>query len=83
MPGDFVTRPMLKAHKAEVKDMLLTEYDEAKAMELFRMEGQEEGETKLGRLIEKLLRLGRTDDVLKVSTDPVYRKRLYAELQIL
>ena len=43
MPADFQIRPYLMAHKAEVRDMLLTEYDEAEAMELFREEGREEG----------------------------------------
>ena len=43
LPGDFVTKPFLEAHRAEVKGMLLTEYNEAKAMDLFREEGREEG----------------------------------------
>ena len=42
MPNDFVIKPYLLAHKAEVKDMLLTEYNEAETMELFREEGREE-----------------------------------------
>ena len=32
LPEDFIIRPYLEAHRAEVKGMLLTEYDEAKAM---------------------------------------------------
>lgn len=43
MPEDFVIKPYLLAHKAEVRDMLLTEYNEAEAMELFREEGRQEG----------------------------------------
>ena len=43
MPDDFVIKPFLMAHKAEVRDMLLTEYNEAEAMELFRKEGYDEG----------------------------------------
>ena len=43
MPRDFVIRPYLLEHKAEVVDMLLTEYNEAEAMELFREDGREEG----------------------------------------
>lgn len=43
MPESFVIKPYLLAHKAEVRDMLLTEYNEAEAMELFREEGREEG----------------------------------------
>ena len=37
MPDDFVIKPYLQAHKAEVRDMLLTEYNEAEEMELYRM----------------------------------------------
>ena len=36
MPNDFEIKPFLEAHKAEVKGMLLTEYNEAEQMELFR-----------------------------------------------
>ena len=43
MPKDFVIRPYLEAHRSEVKGMLLTEYNEVEAMELFREEGREEG----------------------------------------
>ena len=43
MPDSFVIKPFLTAHLAEVKGMLETEYDEQKAMELFRLEGWNEG----------------------------------------
>ena len=43
MPDDFEIKPYLMAHRAEVKGMLLTEYNEAATMELFREEGREEG----------------------------------------
>ena len=43
MPDDYEIKPFLTANKAEVRGMLLTEYDEAKAMELFREEGLREG----------------------------------------
>ena len=43
MPDSFVIKPFLTAHLAEVKGMLETEYDEQKAMELFRIEGWTEG----------------------------------------
>ena len=49
MPGDFEIKPFLTAHQAEVRGMLLTEYDEAKAMELFREDGRREGRRE-GRL---------------------------------
>ena len=43
MPNDFVTKPFLTMHKAEVKTMLLTEYNETQQMELFKEEGRQEG----------------------------------------
>ena len=42
MPYDFVLKSFLVAHRAEVKGMLLTEYNEAETMELFKEEGREE-----------------------------------------
>ena len=43
MPSDFVIKPFLEEHRAEVKGMLLTEYDEVATMELFKAEGRAEG----------------------------------------
>ena len=43
MPDDFVIKPFLEAHRAEVKGMLLTEYNEAEQMELFKEDGRREG----------------------------------------
>ena len=43
MPDDFVIKKFLLEHRAEVRGMLLAEYNEAEAMELFRKEGRKEG----------------------------------------
>ena len=43
MPMEFQIRPFLEANRVEVKKMLLTEYNEAKTMEMFKAEGREEG----------------------------------------
>ena len=43
MPDDFVIKSFLEVHRAEVKGMLLTEYNEAEAMEMFKEEGRAEG----------------------------------------
>ena len=43
MPRSYVIKKLLEEHKSEVKGMLLTEYNEAEAMELFKEEGREEG----------------------------------------
>lgn len=94
IPDDFVTKTYLEAHRAEVKGMLLTEYNEAKAMELFREEGRAEGRKEgrkegraqgmntLSALIKRLLDLGRTEDVARVTSDPAYRDKLIAEFKL-
>ena len=43
MPKDFKIKSFLVAHRSEVRGMLLTEYDEVEAMELFREDGRKEG----------------------------------------
>ena len=43
LPGSFVTKPFLEAHRAEVKNMLLTEYNEAETMEMLKREAREDG----------------------------------------
>gem|GEM_PF-3926147 len=43
MPNLFTIKPFIVAHLAEVKGMLLMEYDEKETMELFREEGKAEG----------------------------------------
>ena len=42
MPDDFVIKPFLFARKAEVKGMLLEEYNETEVLELFKEKGYEE-----------------------------------------
>ena len=39
----FVIRDFIMAHREEVKDMLLTEYNEAESHELFQLEGERIG----------------------------------------
>ena len=43
MPLDYEIKSFLTVHRAEVLGMLLTEYNEEEAMELFRRDGIEEG----------------------------------------
>ncbi len=43
MPDGFEIKKLIVANRAEVKDMCLTEYNEAEAMEMFKEEGMEEG----------------------------------------
>ena len=43
IPTDYVIKAFLEEHRAEVKGMLLTEYNEAETMEMFKEEGRAEG----------------------------------------
>ena len=43
MPDEFIIKPFLNAHRSEVYGMLLVEYNEAEAMELFKEDGRKEG----------------------------------------
>ena len=43
MPSDFMIKPFLEGNQSEVKNMCITEYNEAETMELFREEGIEQG----------------------------------------
>ena len=55
MPEDFVTRQFLIGHKAEVKDMCITEYNEAETLWMIREEGREQG---VMELLAKQVRAG-------------------------
>ena len=43
MPRDFVIRNFIMGHRAEVKGMFLTEWDQEEALAQERIEGREEG----------------------------------------
>ena len=44
--------------------------------------GRTEGADRMASLVEMLLKAGRTDDLQKASTDPVYREQLFKEFGI-
>lgn len=56
MPEDYVIRPFLDAHKVEVSGMLLTEYNEAETMELFRQEGVDKNRIESIKTVMKKLK---------------------------
>ena len=43
MPEEFVLKKFLMTHRAEVRGMLLKEYNEAEIYRLFREDGRKEG----------------------------------------
>ena len=40
MPDSFLIKPFLEQHRAEMKNMLLTEYNEAETLEMFKVTAQ-------------------------------------------
>lgn len=59
MPGDFEIREFLIGHRAEVKDMCITEYNEAETLQMIREEGIEEGiEKGYDELLRNLVKAG-------------------------
>ena len=53
--------------------------------ELFKdeiREAERNGQAKLGALIAKLIESGRTEEILRASTDEAHRERLYAEYRM-
>lgn len=91
MPNDYELKEQLMAHRAEVVGMWINEYNEEETMQMFkeegikigeqrgRQEGRQEGENLLAALINKLISLGRNDEVSKVANDPAYRDSLYVQ----
>ena len=69
-----------------LKRMLLTEYDEAKTMELFKEEGREQGfalgMARMARLMSKLFSQGKGADAERAANDEAYRNRLFEEYGI-
>lgn len=53
MPEEFEIREFLVGHRAEVKDLCITEYNEAETMQMIREEGREEGYEELLRNLVK------------------------------
>lgn len=71
MPEDFVIRPFLIAHRAEVTDMFITEYDQEKVLEKGREEAKQEGreEGKAEGKEERNVEVA--SDMLKAGNQPV------------
>ena len=73
LPESFAIRPFLLAHRSEVKGMLLTEYDEAATMELFKEDGRREGRIEGRREGRKE---GRLEGIIKTLVSMVRKDRL-------
>jgi hypothetical protein len=71
-----VLADFLIGHRAEVKDVCLTEYNEVEVQNAFR----EEGEDRLADLYRILKENKRYDDLDRSIYDKAYRKQLMSEL---
>ena len=54
MPEDFEIRDLLISHKAEVRKMLETEYNEEEVLKIVAEDARREGENMLATLLKKL-----------------------------
>ena len=67
-----ILKEMLSQHKAEVMDMLLTEYNEQEHMAMERKEWYEIGQTDgMAKGLEKGLEKGRTDGILESKQEDI------------
>ena len=90
MPDNFVIKPFIILHRAEVKHMCITEYDEERTLAEMkedgrkegRAEGREEGRAELAELISVLLDQGRIEDAKRLAKDIEFRDSLLAEFGI-
>ncbi len=79
LPTDSKLRKFLLAHKAEVKRMCITEYDEARTMELFKEEGREETQVSNIRALMQRLKLSAEAAMDALAVPPEEQKK-YAML---
>ncbi|MGN8697782.1 hypothetical protein ACTNE3_12270 [Bacillota bacterium HCP3S3_F1_1] len=92
---DGEVKNYILSQKGEVIDMLLTEYDEEETLKVVaedaRAEGQRKGEAigmakgedRLASLVSAMVQSGADQEaILKASTDPEYRKEMYARYHI-
>ena len=88
---DGEVKNFILSQKGEVIDMLLTEYDEEETLRVVaedaeargKVIGLAKGEDRFATLISAMVHSG-TDrqSILKASTDPAYRKEMYARYRI-
>ena len=89
LPDDFVIRDFIMANRAEVKTMLLTEYNEEKVLEKERLEGRREGREEgrkkerkdLTDLMNYLFSHGRGSDAQRAFEDESFLDQLLLDFR--
>ncbi len=81
MPVDFEIRQFLMGHRAEVKDMCITEDNEAETLQMIREEGREEGARKTARKTARnMLKRGILfDEIAEILELPIDTIRAWAK----
>ncbi len=79
MPDKFIIKDFLEIHRAEVKGMLLTEYDEAETLELFKKEAHDEALAEMDALYSWLKEHNRTDDIIRAVGNKAVQEELLEE----
>ena len=86
-PADYILKSFLVVHRAEVKGMLLTEYNEAEAMKLFELDGErrgiKKGENNMADLMQRLFAEDRVEDARRAASDQAFRNHLFKEYSIM
>lgn len=77
-----ILKDILIKHRAEVINMLFTEYDEQEHMACVKEEGWEEGQNRVNQLIRLLIRESRSGEIEKAVMDPVYQDQLFQEFNL-
>lgn len=75
---DFLVR-----YRAEVTEMILSEYNEEFHLKCLREEARKEAINELNLLTLKLLEQDRTDDLKKAAVDPDFQDQLLREFQLI
>ena len=78
-----ILKNFLLRHRAEVKNVILEEFDLKKQLSLERKEGFEDGQELILTLAQKLIAASRFDDLKRAATDSEYRLALLKELKII
>ena len=89
-----ILKQFLLKHREEVREMILSEYDEAlhirsekeisfeEGAAQGKLEGITQGQERVNLLITRLSKAGRTEDILRSATDPAYQEHLFQEFGI-
>ena len=85
-----ILKSFLLKHREEVREMILSEYDEELHINSEKkisyeegvVKGARHGQERVNALITRLAAAGRADDIIRSASDPVYQEQLFEEFGI-